>query len=319
MNRSRFVGYLCIICIVVMPILTFILIGFFPPIDVFSSDRLLFGLAGWIIAFIYGFIIFMTFLNEGDKSKPISFFLLLTSCLLFLIPIFALIEWTWAFIRIIFELLSMFCLCVAMVQVVKDNRTGVWVAGAISIVLILLGVFLDPLRYLLSPYSLLTMYFLSLSNWNVGFLLWIVFIIFVAVYIFPSEEKRKRRTTRRARKPRQKRTRKPTLKPKRWVPSQRQVTVAVCTKCEKWNNPAGKECWNCGHSLVGALHYTETVETTQHCVVCSGEICQEDRIMLCPSCRTQGHRGHLLEYVRVHAACPDCGQRLNTSHLIPAA
>lgn len=322
MNRLRFVGYLCIICIVVMPILTFILPMFF-YIDIFSSDRFLFGVAGCIIAILCGCSIFTAFRNEGEKSKPISFFLLLTSCLLLPIPIFVLLEFLSAFIRVSFELLSMYCLCVAMVQVAKGNRKGVRVAGVISIILILLGIFLNPLRYLYRPqhmpHSLLTIFFLDLSSWSVGFLFWIVFIIFIAIYLFPSEEKRKRRTAKRVRKPPRKPRRKSTRVQKRWVPSKRQVTVAVCTSCGSENNPTEKSCWNCGHSIKTAPQQTESVETTQHCVVCSGEILADDRVVLCPSCRTQGHRAHLLEYVRVHAACPDCGQSIRPAQLIPTA
>lgn len=113
------------------------------------------------------------------------------------------------------------------------------------------------------------------------------------------------------------RHREPSQKPQPWVPSKRKVTVAVCTRCRKWNNPAREDCWNCGHSLAGAPHHTESFDASHNCVVCSGEIRARDRIVLCPECRVQGHWAHLLEYVRVQAACPNCGRSLRLAELLP--
>ncbi len=242
--------------------------------------------------------------------------------------------WVWS--ELMFLCCSLYCLLYAVVRgVIGDRTTALKQSSVGAIITVLLAIFLGPIISHSWPINWFSVYshpvFVTYLNSLVSPLLILglvmVSLIVIAIYTFPPEFARKRKRTTRSRKPTHKPRltpiRKPrhtlTRKPEHWVPSLRQMTVALCSSCGSENNPTGKSCWHCGHSIKTAPQQTESVETAQRCVVCSGDILSKDRVMLCPSCQTQGHRAHLLEYVRVHAACPDCGQRLSSVQLIPTA
>ncbi len=104
----------------------------------------------------------------------------------------------------------------------------------------------------------------------------------------------------------------------RWRPSEHEATVAVCTSCGKWNNPEKESCWSCSKPLVDAPRHIQKIETSRNCTVCKDEIYPGERIVICPSCQTQGHHSEFLEFVKVKLECPECGQRLRPSHMLDA-
>ncbi|MFX1475527.1 MAG: hypothetical protein ACFFCO_08660 [Promethearchaeota archaeon] len=272
-------------------------------------------------------------------NRAISCLLLIFSLILVILPFFSIVflqpEFTILsgtyFIAMsstyFIAMFSLVFLVPSAVQVyLNEARVEVLWTGGLSIACILCSFIFSPLFYLggvlfsgLPPgvWSIvLPPWYPFLDPLSTVILLIAMSLISIAIIMYPPNIRRQQRVT----KPRPKPTRKPIRKPAhRWVPSQRQVTVAVCATCGSENNPTAKTCWNCGKSIKAAPLETELIETAQHCVVCSGEIRSRDRVVFCPSCRAQGHRAHMLEYVRVQTACPNCGQSLRPAELVPTA
>jgi hypothetical protein len=103
-----------------------------------------------------------------------------------------------------------------------------------------------------------------------------------------------------------------------WQPSKHQLDVIVCS-CGKWNNSDQTSCWSCGKSFTASdVPRSFTFETAQRCAVCSYWVYPGEQVALCPACRAQGHRTHMLEYVKAKGTCPVCSQRLSSTHLLHA-
>ncbi|MFX1563945.1 MAG: hypothetical protein ACFFDP_11640 [Promethearchaeota archaeon] len=103
-----------------------------------------------------------------------------------------------------------------------------------------------------------------------------------------------------------------------WQPSQHQIDVIVCT-CGKWNQPDQTSCWSCGEAFTSSdAPKTFTFETAERCAVCSFWVYPGEQVTLCPACKAQGHRVHMLEYFKAKGACPVCTQRISSSHLLHA-
>lgn len=100
-----------------------------------------------------------------------------------------------------------------------------------------------------------------------------------------------------------------------WEPSEHQVDVLVCS-CGKWNNPTDTVCWNCGKSLAGVHPQTFAFETAERCAVCGYWVYPGDLVVLCPSCQAQGHRAHMLEFLKAKGVCPVCKIRLSAHQLL---
>jgi hypothetical protein len=100
-----------------------------------------------------------------------------------------------------------------------------------------------------------------------------------------------------------------------WEPSEHQVDVVVCS-CGKWNTPKDTTCWNCQTSLAGVQPQTFTFETAQQCAVCSFWVYPGEQVVLCPSCHAQGHRAHMLEFLKAKGTCPVCHIRLGSQQLL---
>lgn len=318
MEQPESMGRFCIICV----FLTIIPINFLWSF--FSQIISFFGMILWVplaIGIYYGFR------NMDSKSEMISRVILVISLFL----VFPLALW-FSFLALFpFQLLtnfiihfSLYFLIATIYYAYRGNAKLTRRLGVLVPVIILLGSILGPILsdisyYYRNPLALwyIGEHIIFSFRWSGAFplWLWLIYIILIALYVYPSDVLERRKGATRRRRPAQK----PPRKPKRWVPSKRQVTVAVCGKCGRWNNPVRKGCWNCRESLADAPHHTETFDTDRHCIVCSGELKSRDRIVLCPECRTQAHRAHLLEYVRVHTCCPDCGQPLRSSQLLPTA
>jgi hypothetical protein len=100
-----------------------------------------------------------------------------------------------------------------------------------------------------------------------------------------------------------------------WEPSEHQVDVLVCS-CGKWNAPKEQTCWNCHASLISVEQQTFTFETVEKCAVCGYWVHPGELVVLCPSCQAQGHRTHMLEYLKAKGSCPVCNVRLNSQQLL---
>ncbi|MDO8055591.1 MAG: hypothetical protein Q6361_01910 [Candidatus Hermodarchaeota archaeon] len=110
--------------------------------------------------------------------------------------------------------------------------------------------------------------------------------------------------------------------PKRkWVPARYEVEVRVCT-CGKWNQPQQTTCWQCGTSLLNFDKECFSFLTAKKCAVCGFEVFPGDQVALCPACKAQGHRAHMLEFFKAKGVCPVCGvafspQQVLDTHLSP--
>ena len=100
-----------------------------------------------------------------------------------------------------------------------------------------------------------------------------------------------------------------------WEPSEHQVDVVVCS-CGKWNAPKDTICWSCKSSLTGIQPQTFTFETAERCAVCSFWVYPGEQVVLCPSCHAQGHRAHMLEFLKAKGVCPVCHVRLGSKQLL---
>jgi hypothetical protein len=111
----------------------------------------------------------------------------------------------------------------------------------------------------------------------------------------------------------------PVSKQRSWEPSQHKVDVKVCS-CGKWNAPGQLVCWSCNADISSSTKslQTFTFETAPQCAVCSYWVYPGERIILCPACHTQGHRAHMLEYVKAKGTCPVCHHRFNAEQLLTA-
>ncbi|MFX1563944.1 MAG: hypothetical protein ACFFDP_11635 [Promethearchaeota archaeon] len=101
--------------------------------------------------------------------------------------------------------------------------------------------------------------------------------------------------------------------------SKHQVDVIVCT-CGKWNEPSQHICWNCSASLSPSTKFlqTFTFETAPRCAVCTFWVYPGERVILCPACQAQGHRAHMLEYLKAKGACPVCKRRFTADQFLTA-
>ncbi len=100
-----------------------------------------------------------------------------------------------------------------------------------------------------------------------------------------------------------------------WEPSHHLVDVLICS-CGKWNAPEQTTCWNCNAHLSAISRDTFTVETVEKCAVCSSGLYEGEEILLCPSCHAQGHRAHLLEFLKTKGLCPVCNQKMFAHQLL---
>ena len=100
-----------------------------------------------------------------------------------------------------------------------------------------------------------------------------------------------------------------------WEPSEHQVDVLVCS-CGKWNATNEQICWNCQAALNKLQHQTFTFETEEKCAVCGYWVYPGELVVLCPSCQAQGHRTHMLEYVKAKGSCPVCNVRLTSQQIL---
>jgi hypothetical protein len=104
--------------------------------------------------------------------------------------------------------------------------------------------------------------------------------------------------------------------PKReWTPAKYQVEVRVCS-CGKWNEIQQATCWHCDTSLLSFDNQVFTFETAQKCAVCEFEVFPGDQVVLCPACRAQGHRAHMLEFVKAKGVCPMCGVSFTSQQML---
>ena len=100
-----------------------------------------------------------------------------------------------------------------------------------------------------------------------------------------------------------------------WEPSHHLVDVVICS-CGKWNGPEQTMCWNCNAHLSAISRETFTFETVEKCAVCSFWLYEGEEILLCPSCHAQGHRTHLLEFLKTKGFCPMCNQKMFAHQLL---
>ena len=100
-----------------------------------------------------------------------------------------------------------------------------------------------------------------------------------------------------------------------WEPSEHQVDVVVCT-CGKWNSPKESACWHCQTSLSTIAPQTFTFETAERCAVCGYWVYPGEQVVLCASCQAQGHRAHMLEYLKAKGTCPVCKEKLSSHQLL---
>jgi hypothetical protein len=108
----------------------------------------------------------------------------------------------------------------------------------------------------------------------------------------------------------------PLTGPKRkWVPAKYLVNVRVCT-CNKWNEPQQTTCWNCGASLLNSEEQRFSFMTAQKCAVCEFEVFPGDQVVICPACKAQGHRAHMLEFVKAKGMCPVCGVKFTSKQIL---
>jgi predicted RNA-binding Zn-ribbon protein involved in translation (DUF1610 family) len=53
---------------------------------------------------------------------------------------------------------------------------------------------------------------------------------------------------------------------------------------------------------------------TEDCIVCRGELSQDDDVVWCPHCGKLAHREHMMEWIRGKGTCPACGKSLNEEY-----
>lgn len=107
----------------------------------------------------------------------------------------------------------------------------------------------------------------------------------------------------------------PRQKARVWEPSQHLVDVLICS-CGKWNAPEQTVCWNCSTPLSAISRETFTFETVEKCAVCGFWVYEGEELVLCPSCNAQGHRAHMLEFLKAKGVCPVCSQKLYAHQLL---
>ncbi len=107
----------------------------------------------------------------------------------------------------------------------------------------------------------------------------------------------------------------PVPEKREWEPSQHIVDCLVCS-CGKWNASNQSVCWNCDASLLNREIQTFYFETAEKCAVCGYWVYPGEQIVLCPSCQAQGHRAHMLEFLKAKGCCPVCNQKLRANQLL---
>jgi predicted RNA-binding Zn-ribbon protein involved in translation (DUF1610 family) len=53
---------------------------------------------------------------------------------------------------------------------------------------------------------------------------------------------------------------------------------------------------------------------TEDCIVCRGELAQDDDVVWCPHCGKLAHREHMMEWIRDKGTCPACGKSLSEEY-----
>ena len=101
----------------------------------------------------------------------------------------------------------------------------------------------------------------------------------------------------------------------KWVPAKYEAEVRVCT-CGNWNEPQQATCWHCGTSLLNFEKKRFSFLTVKKCAVCGFEVFPGDQVVLCPACKAQGHRAHMLEFFKAKGVCPVCGVSLSSQQAL---
>jgi hypothetical protein len=83
-----------------------------------------------------------------------------------------------------------------------------------------------------------------------------------------------------------------------------EIQLAICPVCEATILAEALVCPHCGHSR-------------PICMVCHLPLQFDDDVLLCPHCKGQAHRIHILEYLKVKGKCPNCQADLDEHELIP--
>ena len=81
------------------------------------------------------------------------------------------------------------------------------------------------------------------------------------------------------------------------------IQLTMCTHCEATILAGATVCPHCGN-------------LRPICTVCHHMITNSDAILSCPNCKGMAHRIHILEYLKVKGACPNCGIKLDERDLI---
>ncbi len=85
-----------------------------------------------------------------------------------------------------------------------------------------------------------------------------------------------------------------------------QIQLAMCPECEATILAEAKVCPHCGNPR-------------PICMVCQLPIQYGDSVLICPHCKGQAHRVHLLEYLKVKGSCPNCQTDLDQHELVAKA
>ena len=81
------------------------------------------------------------------------------------------------------------------------------------------------------------------------------------------------------------------------------IQLTMCTECEATILAETPICPHCGNPR-------------PICMVCHLPIQFTDSVLLCPHCKGQAHRIHILEYLKVKGTCPHCQMNLDEHELI---
>jgi hypothetical protein len=84
----------------------------------------------------------------------------------------------------------------------------------------------------------------------------------------------------------------------------RTIQLAMCPHCEATILAEATVCPHCG-------------SPRPTCMVCLLPIEFADAVLVCPHCKGQAHRVHILEYLKVKGSCPNCQADLDEFELIP--
>lgn len=82
------------------------------------------------------------------------------------------------------------------------------------------------------------------------------------------------------------------------------IKLAMCPHCEATILAEATICPHCG-------------SPRPTCMVCLLPIEFADAVLICPHCKGQAHRVHILEYLKVKGICPNCQADLDEFELIP--